>query len=59
MERTGRLMIDTLTAIGCGVQSLVLPECDHFSIHLNTRHTNDPWVQQVGKLMETTPSGAA
>jgi hypothetical protein len=58
MERTGRRMIDALTATGYGVQSLVLPDCDHFSIHLNTRHTDDPWVRQVRTLMAVMPSDA-
>jgi hypothetical protein len=30
-------MIAALTATGCRVQALVLPECDHFGIHLNAR----------------------
>ncbi len=51
LERTGRQMIAALTATGCRVQSLVLPECDHFSIHLNTRSGDDPWVRQVRTLM--------
>jgi arylformamidase len=51
VERTGRHMIDGLTETGCEVQSLVRPGDDHFSIHLNTRHSDDPWVQQVRKLM--------
>jgi arylformamidase len=48
VDRTGRQMIDALTATGCEVQSLVRPDCDHFSIHLNARHEDDPWVQRVG-----------
>jgi acetyl esterase/lipase len=51
MERTGRQMINALTATGCEVQSLVLPDCDHFSIHLNTRHADDPWAQRARALM--------
>jgi arylformamidase len=51
MERTGRQMIDALTATACEVQSLVLPDCDHFSSHLNTRHADDPWVQRARALM--------
>jgi arylformamidase len=51
VERTGRQMIDALTATGCEVQSLVQPDCDHFSIHLNARHDDDPWVQRVRVLM--------
>jgi arylformamidase len=51
LERTGRQMIAALEAAGCGVRSLVLPDCDHFSIHLNTRHADDPWVRQVRALM--------
>jgi arylformamidase len=51
MERTGREMIDALTATACEVQSLVLPDCDHFSSHLSTRHADDPWVQRVRALM--------
>jgi acetyl esterase/lipase len=58
MERTGRLMSDALAATGCRVQSLVLPECDHFSVHLNTQYGVDPWVRQVRKLMADTPSDA-
>ena len=53
VDRTGRQMIDALTATGCTVQSLVLPECDHFSIHLNTQHADDLWVRQVRALMAT------
>jgi pimeloyl-ACP methyl ester carboxylesterase len=49
--RTGRGMIDALAATGCKVQSLVRPECDHFSIHLNTQHPDDPWVREVRTLM--------
>jgi hypothetical protein len=51
-------MIDALTATGCRIQSLVLPECDHFSVHLNTRHADDPWVRQVRMLTAATPSDA-
>ena len=47
MERTGRQMIDALTTTRCGVQSLVLPECDHFSIHLNTRQLRPPFARQL------------
>jgi acetyl esterase/lipase len=55
MERTGRQMIDALTATGCEVQTLVLPDDDHFSIYLNTRHDDDPWVRQVCALMAEAP----
>jgi arylformamidase len=58
LDRTGRQMIAALTATGCAVQSLVLPDCDHFSIHLNTQYGDDPWVRQVCKLMAATPSDA-
>jgi hypothetical protein len=58
MERTGRLMIDALTTTGCWVQSIALLECDHFSVHLNTRHADDPWVRQVRTLMAVMPSDA-
>ena len=51
LERTGRQMVDALSATGCPVQSLVLPDCDHFSVHLNTQHGDDPWVRQVCTLM--------
>jgi arylformamidase len=51
VERTGRQMIAALTATGCEVQSLVSPECDHFSIHLNTRDGDDPWVRHVHSFM--------
>jgi pimeloyl-ACP methyl ester carboxylesterase len=54
----GDLMSDALAATGCRVQSLVLPECDHFSVHLNTQYGVDPWVRQVRKLMADTPSDA-
>jgi hypothetical protein len=33
------------------VRSLVLPECDHFGVHLNTQHGDDAWVRQVCILM--------
>jgi hypothetical protein len=29
-------MIDGLTTTGCKVQPMVLPEYDHFSVHVNT-----------------------
>jgi acetyl esterase/lipase len=51
VERTGRQMIDALTPTGCEVQTLVRPDDDHFSIHLNTQDENDPWVRQVCALM--------
>jgi acetyl esterase/lipase len=51
MERTGQHMISALAGTGCEVQSLVLPDCDHFSIHLNTRHDDDPWVRRIRALM--------
>jgi hypothetical protein len=51
VERTGRQMIDALTPTGCEVRTLVRPDDDHFSIHLNTRNENDPWTQQVRALM--------
>ena len=58
LERTGRQMIAALTSAGCEVQSLVLPDCDHFSIHLNTQHGDDPWVRQVCTLMADNRCGA-
>ena len=51
VPRTGRQMIEALTATGCAVQSLVLPDCDHFDIHLNAGHRDDPWIQRVRSLM--------
>jgi acetyl esterase/lipase len=51
MERTGRQMIDALTETGCEVRTLVRPDDDHFGIHLNTQHEDDPWVQRVRALM--------
>jgi arylformamidase len=51
LERTGRQMIAALTTTGCEVRSLVLPECDHFGVHLNTQHGDDAWVRQVCILM--------
>jgi hypothetical protein len=58
MERTGRQMIDALTATGCEVQPLIWPDDDHFNIHLNTRHADDPWVQRVRALMADIGSRA-
>ena len=57
LERTGRQMIAALTSTGCEVRSLVLPDCDHFSVHLNTQHGDDPWVRQVCMLMAADRSG--
>ncbi len=57
LERTGRQMIAALTSTGCEVRSLVLPDCDHFSVHLNTQHRDDPWVRQVCMLMAADRSG--
>ena len=51
LERTGRQMVAALEATGCRVEALVLPECDHFSIHVNTRHAGDPWVRRVRALL--------
>jgi acetyl esterase/lipase len=51
VPRTGKQMIGALTATGCEVRSLVLPECDHFEIHLNTGRGDDPWTQRVRRLM--------
>ena len=44
-------MIAALTTTGFEVRSLVLPECDHFGVHLNTQHGDDAWVRQVCILM--------
>jgi arylformamidase len=51
LDRTGRQMTDALAATGCKVQSLVRPECDHFSIHLDTQHPDASWVREVRTLM--------
>jgi arylformamidase len=51
VERTGRQMIAALQATNCPVEFLALPECDHFSIHLNTRHADDAWTRKVRALM--------
>jgi hypothetical protein len=59
LERTGRQMINALGAAGCTVQSLVLPDCDHFSIHLNTQNGDDPWVRQVCTLMAASHADEA
>jgi hypothetical protein len=59
LERTGRQMIAALTTTGCEVRSLVLPECDHFGVHLNTQHGDDPWVRQVCILMAADPGVVA
>jgi acetyl esterase/lipase len=58
LERTGRQMIAALISTGCEVRSLVLPECDHFGVHLNTQHRDDAWVRQVCMLMAADRSGA-
>ena len=58
LERTGRQMIAALISTGCEVRSLVLPECDHFGVHLNTQHGDDAWVRQVCMLMAADRSGA-
>jgi arylformamidase len=59
LDRTGRQMIDALTATGCNVQSLVLPDEDHFSSHLNTQRADNPWVRQVSRLMTGASAHAA
>ena len=37
------------------MHSLILPDCNHFSIHLKTQRADDPWVEQVCKLMAGAP----
>jgi hypothetical protein len=54
LERTGRQMVAALNATGCEVVSVILPECDHFTAHMNTQHSDDPWVRQVSKQMAGT-----
>jgi arylformamidase len=51
VDSTGRMMIDALTATGCRVRSLVMPERDHFDIHLDTQRADNSWVRQVQSLM--------
>jgi acetyl esterase/lipase len=51
LERTGRQMVAALQAVKCPVEWLVLPECDHFNIHLNTGQADDPWTRKVRALM--------
>jgi acetyl esterase/lipase len=55
LERTGRQMIAALQAARCEVGWLVMPDCDHFSVHLNTRHADDPWTLRVRALLGAMP----
>jgi len=51
MPRSGTQMIAALEAAACPVERLVLPGCDHFSSHLNTRTADDLWTARARRVM--------
>jgi acetyl esterase/lipase len=56
LEITGRRMIAALEAAGTPVEHAVYPEHDHFTIHLDQRHADNPWVRRVRRWL-AAPGG--
>lgn len=56
--RTGREMVAGLRGVGCPVEHGVFEDCDHFSIHLKTRHVDDPWTKTVRRYLSQLPANS-
>lgn len=48
---TGRRLVAALLEAGSRVEHVVFPEHDHFSIHLDQRRPDNPWVRKVREWM--------